>query len=201
VESGIYEMLGCHHRLLRIMNWDPEHCVLTMEYAPNGSLKDFLLAQNDKTSVMQRLQWVQEAAEGLQLLHNAGVIHCDVEPRNFLLDANLSIKIADFSGSSIQGSQPSACAGSRFLPPNFDWCQRPKIEDDLFGLGSTIYFIMTGQYPFAELDSDEVETNYKADKFPDVNGITCGDIIKQCWSFEIGSAQAIYEFIQRTYPL
>jgi len=41
---------------------------------------------------------------------------------------------------------------------------------------------MTGQYPFPELGSDEVEENYRTHKFPDVDGITCGDIIKQCWS-------------------
>jgi len=196
MERDIYERLGCHPRLLRIIGWDPEQCVLTMEYAPNGSLKDFLRAQNDKIPVTQRLHWVQDAAEGLQLLHEASVIHCDVEPRNFLLDANLGIKIADFGGSSLQGSQPSAYAGARFLPPNFDWRRQPTIQDDLFGLGSTIYFIMTGQYPFAELDSDEVEANYRASKFPDLEGITCGDIIKQCWSSEIGSAQAICELIQ-----
>lgn len=167
-----------------------------MEYAANGSLKDFLLAQNDKISIKQRLHWAQEAAEGLQLLHDAKVIHCDVEPRNFLVDTNLGIKIADFGGSSFQGSQPSACAGARFLPPNFDWCRRPTVEDDLFGLGSTIYFIMTGHYPFAELDSDAIEANYRAHKFPDVKGIICGDMIKQCWSSEIGSAQVIYELIQ-----
>lgn len=196
MERDIYERLGHHPRLLRIRGWDPEHCVLTMEYAPNGSLKDFLRAHNGRISATQRRRWVQEAAEGLQLLHAAGVIHCDVEPRNFLLDADLGIKIADFGGSSLHGAQPSACAGARFLPPNFDWRRRPTIEDDLFGLGSTIYFIMTGRYPFAELDSDAVEANYRAGKFPDLEGVTCGDIIMRCWSSEIGSAQSICASIQ-----
>lgn len=196
MENNIYERLGCHRRLIQIISWDPEQCSLTMEYVPNGSLKDFLLAKNDKISVKQRLQWAQEAAEGLQLLHDADVIHCDVEPRNFLLDANLAIKIADLSGSSLQGSQPSACAGARFLPPDFDWHRQPTMEDDLFGLGSTIYFIMTGQYPFAELDSDKVEANYRAHMFPDVEGIACGDIIRQCWFSEIESARVIHELIQ-----
>ncbi|KAL3428433.1 hypothetical protein PVAG01_01942 [Phlyctema vagabunda] len=196
IESDIYERLGPHPRLLQIINWDPEDCVLTMEYLPNGSLKDFLLAQNDKISIKQRLHWPREAAEGLQLLHDADVIHCDVEPRNFLIDANLSLKIGDFGGSSLRGSQPSACAPTRFLPPDFDWRRQPTIEDDLFGLGSTIYFIMTGQYPFAELGSDEVEANFRARRFPSVEGILCGDIFKQCWSSEIASAQVAYNLIQ-----
>src|SRR5437762_9967057 len=107
-EGQIYEKLGPHLRLVKIINWDPEECVLTMEYLPNGSLKDYLLAHN-KISMIQRLRWVGEAAEGLQLLHSANVIHCDVEPKNFLLDADLGLNIADFSGSSLEGSQASAC--------------------------------------------------------------------------------------------
>ena len=105
---------------------------------PNGNLKDFIRAQNAQLSTNQRLQWAQEAAEGLQLLQDADVIHCDVEPRNFLIDANLGLKIGDFGGASFKGSQASACAATRFLPPDFDWRRQPTIKDDLFGLGSTI---------------------------------------------------------------
>jgi serine/threonine protein kinase len=112
IESEIYKKLGPHSRLLKIIDWNPEECVLTMEYMPNGCLKDYLSTYNDKIPIRQRLQWAREAAEGLQLLHSANVIHCDVEPRNFLLDAELSLKIADFSGSSLEGSQASAELGT-----------------------------------------------------------------------------------------
>ncbi|KAH8589662.1 hypothetical protein B0O99DRAFT_724829 [Bisporella sp. PMI_857] len=72
-----------------------------MEYVSNGSLKDFLFARNDKISVRQRLQWVHEATEALQLLHGADVIHCDVEPRYFLVDANLAEDSLFSLGSTI----------------------------------------------------------------------------------------------------
>ena len=44
-------------------------------------------------SLAQRLQWTRQGAEGLQLLHDADVIHSDVEPKNFLLYTNLNLKI------------------------------------------------------------------------------------------------------------
>ncbi|KAF4632944.1 hypothetical protein G7Y89_g5172 [Cudoniella acicularis] len=196
IENQIYERLGRHPRLVRIIDWDPIHCALTMEYMPNGNLKDFLLVKNDSVSTTQRFQWAQEAAEALQLLHAANVVHCDLEPKNFLLDLNLGLKIADFSGSSLEGSRASACVGKRFSLPDVDWRRQPTIQDDLFGLGSTIYCIMTGQHPFPELSSDEVENNYRTQKFPDVSNIPCGSIIKRCWLSEITSAQEIYDFIQ-----
>lgn len=63
----------------------------------------------------------------------------------------------------------------------------------IFGLGSLIYFIITGQYPFEELASDEVELNYNARRFPDVESVKCGDVIKRCWNLEAGSAQDVYQ--------
>ncbi|KAH6721164.1 spindle assembly checkpoint kinase [Leptodontidium sp. MPI-SDFR-AT-0119] len=196
VESHIYKRLGSHPRLIQIIAWHPKECSLIMEYMPNGCLKDYLLANNEKVTTAQRLRWAQEAAEGLQLLHAANVIHCDVEPKNFLLDADLSLKIADFSGSSLDGSNASACAGTRFLPPSFDWRSPPTIQNDLFGLGSTIYTIMTGRYPFQEVSSREVERLYAAQDFPDVTHTLCGAAIQRCWLFEIGSAQEVYNLIK-----
>lgn len=120
LEYKIYEKLGPHPRLIKIIHFDPIECTLTMEYMPNGTLQDYLQAHSE-VSLTQRLQWVQEAAEGLQLVHLADIIHCDVEPKNFLLDANLGLRIADFSGSSLEGSKASACTGTRYSKSNFDW--------------------------------------------------------------------------------
>ena len=41
-ESEIYKKLGPHPRLVKIIDWDPKECVLTIEYMPNGCLKDYL---------------------------------------------------------------------------------------------------------------------------------------------------------------
>jgi len=118
-----------------------------------------------------------------------------MEPKNLLLDANLGLKIADSSGSSLEGSRALECIGKRVSPPDLDWGRQPTVQDDLFGLGSTLYCIMTGQHPFQELPSDEVEDNYRTHKFPDVSNIRCGSIIKWCWHSKVASAQEIYDFI------
>ncbi|OBT41073.1 hypothetical protein VE00_10300 [Pseudogymnoascus sp. WSF 3629] len=195
-EYNIYKILGPHPRLVKIINWSSDDCSLTMEYMPNGCLKDYILANNDKISACQRLQWIMEAAEGLQLLHSKNIIHCDVEPKNFLLDAGLGLKIADFSGSSLDGSRASACVGTRFERPGLDLRCAPTVKDDLFSFGSTIYMIITGHYPFQELDSNDVIELFEAQNFPSVAEIICGEIINQCWRGEISSAQTVCDFIQ-----
>jgi serine/threonine protein kinase len=195
IENEIYEKLGPHPRLIRIVSWDPENCVLNMEYLPNGNLQTFL-TENDAVAETQRLRWVQEAAEGVQLLHDASVLHCDINPKNFLLDAHLGLKIADFGGSSLNCSKPSACSGKRFSVPDRCWRDPPTVEDDLFALGTTIYFIMACQLPFPGLSEEEVEECYRNHNFPDTSKIVCGQLIKRCWSSEIASAREIYESMQ-----
>jgi serine/threonine protein kinase len=196
LENRIYKILGPHPRLVKIIAWDAKDCVLTMEYMSNGCLRDYLTAHNDEISTGQRLCWAQEAAEGLQLLHSAQVLHCDVGPKNFLLDGDLNLRIADFSGSSLEGSRPAACASTRFLPPSHDFRLGPSIQEDLYALGSTIYTIITGRPPFEELDSDEVKKCFRAHTFPDVTEILCGEIIQRCWNFKVASAQEVYDFVR-----
>jgi hypothetical protein len=71
IEAAIYNKLPPHPRLVKLIHWDPDKCVLMLEYMPNGSLGEYLSAYNDTIFLPQRLQWIQEAAEGLQLLHSA----------------------------------------------------------------------------------------------------------------------------------
>lgn len=194
IENKIYSKLGRHSRLIEIVSWNSQDCVLTMEYMRNGNLQAFLV-RNDTVAEAQRLRWVQEAAEGVQLLHDADILHCDINPKNFLLDAQLGLKIADFGGSSLAGSKPSACSGPRFLLPDRCWRDPPTVQDDLFALGTTIYFIMTCQLPFPGFSEDEVEEHYRNHKFPDVSRIVCGEFIKRCWTSQIVSAREIYDFI------
>jgi len=138
IENEIYRKLGRHPRLIRIVDWNLKDCVLTMEYMPNSNLQAFLVEKD--TTEIQRLRWVQEAAEGVQLLHDADVLCCDINPKNFLLDARLGLKIADFGGSS-------------------------TVQYDLFALGTNIYFIMTCQLPFPGLLEDEVEETIETTSF------------------------------------
>jgi serine/threonine protein kinase len=93
LEAIIYNMIAPHPRLVKLIDWDPDKCVLTLEYMPDGKLSAYLKARNDTITLLQRLRWIHEAAEGLQLLHSANVMHCNVEPKNFL--PALGIRIAD----------------------------------------------------------------------------------------------------------
>lgn len=131
------------------------------------------------------------AAQGLQAVHSMGVAQCDISPRNFLLDSNLNLMISEFAGSSLLGSKPSPAPGERFQTPRMDWNKTPTVEEDIFGLGSLIYFIMTNKYLYEDVASDEVVRRYAHQGFPELGHLSCGPVIKRCWEGQIHTVQVV----------
>lgn len=183
-EASIYRRIGPHERLVRLLGHSRDGLVL--EYMENGDLKTYLQAHDSITTSL-KLKWAYQVAEAVDLLHRNGVIHCDIKPRNLLLDAALDIKIIDFSGSSLDGSKPASGEGTRFFLPRH-WRDQPTVTTDLFALGSTLFEIFHGTSPYEEVPSDEVERLFTQKEFPNVSGIPCGPIIKQSWLSEVDSA-------------
>lgn len=196
-ESEIYDRLGRHPRLVEKKGWDPADYALLLEYMSNGTLKDYLCAHPD-VSLNQRLKWAQQAAEGVHLLNSSGVVHCDVGPHNLLLDAGLDLKIADFGGSSVDNSSTNIRPGTRYTGPDLGWNWKtpPTPDNDIFSLGSTIYYIVTGEAPFDDVPSHEVEKRYRAREFPGLTGVPCADVIRRCWHQELRSAEAVIGLVK-----
>ncbi|KYK55228.1 hypothetical protein DCS_07190 [Drechmeria coniospora] len=198
-EAKIYQMLGEHPRLVKFIDWDPVQHSIVLEFMPHGTLQQYVEHHFGDISRQEQFRWVRQAAEGLHLLHESGILHCDVGPHNFLLDSALDLKIADFGGSSVNGSSASICPGIRYRVPSVEWRpgQAPTLSEDLFALGSVVFFIFTGNSPFYELEEEEVEKNYKAGVFPDTSGIPCADIIHLCWQQRAKSALEMCEAVDR----
>lgn len=195
IEAQIYERLGVHPRLVAFKHWDPVNHALTLEYMPNGNLKQYVQKHGQDISPSQRQQWVREATEGVGLLHSHNVIQADVGPHNFLLDIDLSLKICDFGGSSLDGSRATVAPGVRYRLPSLG---DTTVKEDLFALGSTIYFIATGHEPYEELaDEDQVEKLYKDGVFPELSEVPFAEVIAMCWRQEAESAKVIMELVKR----
>lgn len=126
-------------------------------------------------------------------LHDNNITHCDIKPRNLLLDTDLDLKFIDFSGLSIDRPKPTSGEGTRCYLLRH-WREPPTIATDLFALGSTLYEIFQGNSPY-EIPSHEVESLFKAKTYPDVSTIPYGQIIKECWSSQVQSAREVQVFI------
>ncbi|KAB5580465.1 kinase-like domain-containing protein [Coniochaeta sp. 2T2.1] len=198
IEAQVYERLGKHPRLVELKHWDPVDHTLTLGYMPHGTLKAFIEKNGQTISPAQRQQWAMEAAEAVALLHSHGVIHCDVGPHNFLLDDLLSLKIADFAGSSVDGSRATVVPGVRYRAPDLAArsIQPATIKEDIFAPGSTIYFVSTGDEVYADLtEDDDIEKLYVDGVFPDLSGVLFGKAIALCWRQEVESARVVMELV------
>ncbi|KAF2754754.1 kinase-like protein [Pseudovirgaria hyperparasitica] len=201
IEARVYERLGSHPRLVQVKNWDSANHILTLEYMPNGSLKEYIEKHRQEILRSQREQWVKEAAEAVDLLHSHHVIQSDVGPHNFLLDGDLGLKICDFGGASVDGSRPEVLPGARYRLPGL-FTKDPKekaLKGDLFGLGSTIFFIATGHEPYEELtDDDQIEKLYQDGRFPVLSEVLFAEIIALCWKQEAESAKMVLERVMHS---
>jgi serine/threonine protein kinase len=157
-----------------------------------GTLRDYIRA-HELIDRSQRHQWILTLTKGLQLLHHCNIIHADFGPTNFLLDDSLKVKISDFACCSMDGCKATGCAGFRFNPCYREWRKPVTINEDLFALGSTIYEILSGNSPLADVPSDQVRVLHELCQFADLSGLEMADIIRDCWLGAAGSAQAVYE--------
>jgi serine/threonine protein kinase len=106
--------LRAHHNILDVFGiaWQPAAetsfgrvwPLVAVEYAPFGTLRRYLTSRKEQT-YHARLKLVQDIAQGLQALHNCGIIHSDLKPDNVLVckdkEGNPIAKISDFGHSII----------------------------------------------------------------------------------------------------
>lgn len=127
-----------------------------------------LLEKQGALPVEQAVQIVVEAAEAIAEAHGLGIIHRDVKPSNLFLSSDASgapiVKVLDFGISkrvtvddgheSASLTAPQTLLGSpQYMSP--EQLRDPRSVDertDVWGLGVTLYELLTGRVPF-ECDS------------------------------------------------
>ncbi len=114
---------------------------LVMEYLPSGDLQSRVHSQGP-CSVSNVIDLMIQAADGLQAIHDCGIIHRDVKPANFIIDKRGSVQIFDFGISKLPtaeatSTQPSPSWGTTAAPPSSDpdnlmSIARPAINSNLY---------------------------------------------------------------------
>ncbi|CZR52088.1 uncharacterized protein PAC_01965 [Phialocephala subalpina] len=191
VEEEILGILGSHPRIIRFLGCSEDPRGLLFAEASKGSLQAYLDHYNDKVNMHLRMAWRSEAGEAVRYLHSKGVIHSDLRPDNYLLNADNSLCLCDFGGSTCGAIDGGGLPDSGFFNPSIGWIS--TVGSDMFSLGSVYYFIMTGHWPYKlpgpfvsvaeKLEYGEmVDTLFGEGKFPVVDDLVAGAIIHGCWT-------------------
>ncbi len=146
---------------------------LAMEYVPGVDLHR-LVAVSGPLPVPLACEYVRQAALGLQHAHEQGLVHRDVKPSNLILaraegEEIGTLKVLDLGLARLPILDQSADLAGRHTPvqqapltqdgafmgtPDFvapEQASDPRCADgrsDLYSLGCTFYFLLTGQTPY-----------------------------------------------------
>jgi serine/threonine protein kinase len=123
-----------------------------MEFIEGESL-DETVKRRGRIPVSDALRIIGEAARGLEALHASGIIHRDIKPQNILLASTGTVKITDFGISRTQDRMAHEAleqrvAGTpRFMSPEQARGEAATKHSDIYSLGATLYFMLTGRAP------------------------------------------------------
>lgn len=133
---------------------------LIREFVDGPSL-DQVVRHNGPLTVMQACEYVRQAAHGLQNAHEKDIAHGSINPANLLVapavgNSRPLVKVTNFGLgwlSSITAMDPSGgsvkCDPADYLAP--EQYQQPGVANpaaDLYSLGCTLFFLLTGRPPF-----------------------------------------------------
>jgi WD40 repeat protein/serine/threonine protein kinase len=128
---------------------------LIMEYVEGMDLQT-LVERSGHLSPARAAQYGRQAAQALQYVHQAGLIHRDIEPSNLLLDRSGAIKLAGLGMARYCHDKVDPQQRGASLLGALDYLSPEQAEDslevdirsDIYSLGATLYFLLVGHPPF-----------------------------------------------------
>lgn len=88
-----------------------------------------------------------DLCSALSAVHQAGLVHGDVKPGNVLRERGGRIVLLDFGSSRELGNARLQAGSPAFLAPELVAGESATIRSDIYALGVTLYFLVTGEYP------------------------------------------------------
>ncbi len=151
-----------------------EYHYFVMEYVDGTTVYDQIV-EKKKLSEQEALPIIKQVAKALQHAHQRGFIHRDIKPKNIMIASNDDVKLADLGLARALNDREAAEAeaGRAYGTPYYISPEqiRGKKEitpaADIYGLGATLYHMVTGDVPFpGKNPSDVMHRHLKQELVP-----------------------------------
>lgn len=133
---------------------------LVMEFVEGRNLEK-IVALKGPLRYVEAADYVRQAAEGLSHAHQAGLVHRDIKPENLLIDSHGTVKILDLGlarlfeqtdeeSLTIKHDEKVLGTADYLAPEQAIDSHKVDARADIYSLGCTFYFALTGHPPFTE---------------------------------------------------
>jgi len=131
----------------------------------SGSLAKLCREGCPAADIERSARWFEQLVSALDFAHGKGLLHCDIKPANVLLDEEDNVRLVDFGQSHLQGEAARAMGTLNYMAPEqavvasaSEDPPDPSVGWDIYGLGATMYALLTGQPPHSHSDLRETLT-------------------------------------------
>jgi serine/threonine protein kinase len=119
---------------------------------------------------------IEQAITSLQKLNEAGWVHCDVKPDNFLLNENAELKLIDFTiskriakGFSAMFRKRGTIRGTRsYMSPEQIRNEALDARADVYSLGCVMYELLHGRPPYSGESPDDLLNKHLKAPVPNI---------------------------------
>lgn len=132
---------------------------IVMEYVEGVDLQ-VLVRRDGPLAPSQAALLIAQAADGLQHAHQRGVVHRDVKPANLLLDLDGRVRLLDMGLALVSAQDEESLTvmhnenvlgtADYLAPEQALNSHQVDHRADIYGLGCTLYYLLTGHPPFPE---------------------------------------------------
>lgn len=152
-----------HPNLVRAYDIDQEGELhyLVMDYVDGVNLQHLVARTTGPLPIVRACNYIAQAALGLQAIFESGLIHRDIKPANLLLDRNGVVKILDLGlarffednvdNLTVKFDDNNVLGTADYLSPEQAVDSHVvDIRTDIYSLGGTFYFLLTGRPLFPD---------------------------------------------------
>jgi eukaryotic-like serine/threonine-protein kinase len=136
--------------------------VISMELLPGGTLKDRVAAEGP-LPLSVAVSAVLDIIGGLDAAQAAGILHRDIKPSNCFVDHDGSVKVGDFGLSistlarDVREQLATGFEGTpQFAAPEQLRGEPLDVRADIYAVGATLYYLLTGRPPLEARDLREL---------------------------------------------
>jgi hypothetical protein len=128
---------------------------IAMEYVAGGTLED-LVRDKGPMPAADAARAIGQVIDGLEAAHAGGILHRDIKPSNCFIAQDGSVKVGDFGlsrptdgGEDMRVTRTGMILGTpAYAPPEQLLGESLDVRSDIYSVGATLYYLLTGVLPF-----------------------------------------------------